>query len=132
MRLDASDPSSRIAIASTALLLALASCAWIRRNQALAQEELLLAAGFTARTPTSPGDRSDLATLPKFEFAERPGPDGTPVYVFPDPENCRCLYVGDGAQYARYRDLAAKRVEERRLDLKALVDDRAPYSQFAD
>ncbi len=66
----------------------------------------LRAAGFVARPADTPGRQALLRTLPPDRLTE--GRDlRSVVYVFPDMQNCSCLYVGDEVAYARMRAAAA-------------------------
>jgi hypothetical protein len=96
----------------TAILLAsIGGCAAIERQEAALgrqeaadTEKLLAAAGFR-RIPADSAERQhDLATLPPREIvAHRRG--AKTLYVYADPESCRCLYVGAPTAYAKYLQL---------------------------
>jgi hypothetical protein len=67
-------------------------------------ESVLTEAGFRPVPANSPQKLSHLRTLPAHRLIERTKA-GQPYYVYADPDNCKCLYVGDAAAYAKYRVL---------------------------
>jgi hypothetical protein len=86
-------------------LLALSACATIHRQEASDSEVLLKQAGFQVRA------EQDLANLPARQIVER-DEKGVPAYVFADPDNCRCVYVGAGKEYATLQKLRQQRLDE--------------------
>jgi hypothetical protein len=100
--------------ALTALLLAsaLAGCVpmeqSLHESQAADTEQVLREAGFRM----IPGDtkpRIDmLHALPPRTFTAVTR-DGRPWYVYADPSNCACLYVGNPASFQKYQRLARER-----------------------
>jgi hypothetical protein len=90
-------------------MVLLTSCATIRRLQARDTEELLTAAGFKKQLVDA-ADTKPHAT-PPYRLVSRTK-DGTVQYTYADPDNCRCVYVGDSEEYAEHQRLAT----ERRLD----------------
>jgi hypothetical protein len=91
-------------------MVLLTSCATIRRLQARDTEELLTAAGFKKQLVDA-ADTKPLDATPPYRLVSRTK-DGTVQYTYADPDNCRCVYVGDSKEYAEYQRLAT----ERRLD----------------
>jgi hypothetical protein len=97
----------------TLLILAatLGGCAAIERQeaatgqqQAADKEKLLAAAGFRIIPADSAERQHDLATLPPRRIvAHRRG--ARTVYVYANPQSCRCLYVGAPSAYAKYLEL---------------------------
>ena len=84
-----------------ALLLAVpmllgAACAVVQRDT----EQMLVAAGFHVR-PT------DTTELPPHRLVSRTK-DGNVVYMYADPDNCHCVYIGGSKEYSEY--------ERRRLE----------------
>jgi len=102
---------SRIAYLAVALVL-LSACAAIHRQEAADSEVLLKQAGFQARGADSPERQQDLVkSLPSRQIVER-DQKGTPEYIFADPDNCRCLYVGGQKEYAKLQELRQQRIDE--------------------
>ena len=66
---------------------------------------LLTQAGFRAVPATTPPEVAHLRTLPAHRVVERTK-NGKPYYVYADPDQCTCLYLGDASAYAKYRALA--------------------------
>jgi hypothetical protein len=92
-------------------LLALSACAAIHRQEAADSEVLLRQAGFQARAADSPERQQDLVKMPSRQIVER-DQKGTPEYIFADPDNCRCLYVGGQKEYAKLQELRQQRIDE--------------------
>ena len=67
-------------------------------------ESVFTEAGFRPVPANSPEKLSHLRTLPAHRLIERTKA-GQPYYVYADPDNCKCLYVGNAAAYAKYRVL---------------------------
>ena len=119
--------------ALTALLIAstLAGCAAlqqpIQESQASDAEQTLSEAGFRM----IPGDTKPRIDMLRALEARRITPvsrDGQPWYVYADPTNCACLYVGNPAQHQPYQQLA----RERQLTDEILVseDDALVWSAW--
>ena len=92
-------------------LLALSACAAIHRQEAADSEVLLRQAGFEARAADSPERQQDLVKMPLRQIVER-DQKGTPEYIFADPDNCRCLYVGGQKEYAKLQELRQQRIDD--------------------
>jgi hypothetical protein len=92
-------------------LLALSACAAIHRQEAVDSEVLLKQAGFQTRAADSPERQQELVKLPSRQIVAR-DQKGIPEYVFADPDNCRCLYVGGQKEYAKLQELRQQRIDE--------------------
>ncbi len=92
-------------------LLALSACAAVHRQEAADSEVLLKQAGFQARAADSPERQQDLVKMPLRQIVER-DQNGTPEYIFADPDNCHCLYVGGQKEYAKLQELRQQRIDE--------------------
>lgn len=92
-----------------AACLAAAACA-TPQQRASNREDLLTAAGFTARPANTPARVASLRSLPPNKVVQQTR-GSTVRYVYADPLVCACLYVGDQAAYGRYR----QEVFQRRL-----------------
>jgi hypothetical protein len=68
-------------------------------------EALMIKAGFQVRRADTPERLEHLKTLTPLKLV-RHDREGTPHYVFADPEGCQCVYVGNEAAYQQYRKLA--------------------------
>jgi hypothetical protein len=84
---------------------ALAGCAAIERQQTADTEKLLAGAGFQRRALAGAGQNQDFAGVPPLEVVARQEGANT-VYVYADPQSCRCVYVGGPEAYGEYRELA--------------------------
>ena len=85
-----------------------AGCATVHKNQARGTEDLLVAAGFTKRVATTPEGQAKLNALQPLKMV-RGIRNGEVIYVYPDPYNCKCAYVGGEQQYAEYKRLVMQR-----------------------
>jgi hypothetical protein len=87
------------------MVLTLGGCAAIARDDAATTENTLSAAGFKVRPITSPAESAMVASLPPNRLSRQI--NGSHVsYLYPDPINCKCLYVGGQTAYGRYQQLA--------------------------
>jgi len=92
-----------VALALALAALALPGCA-VPQNTAR-MEDLMIKAGFQVRRADTPERLAHLKSLTPRTLV-RHDRDGTPYYVFADPEGCQCIYVGNEAAYKQYRALA--------------------------
>ncbi len=89
--------------------LLLAGCVTPRQIEAQ-REDLLASAGFVPRAADTPRRKELLRTLPPNIFVSKVH-EGKQIYIFADPLVCGCLYVGDSAAYARYKqDVLQRRI----------------------
>lgn len=79
---------------------ALAACA---SQQIVTRDNLIAAAGFTAITANTPERKSEMLTLPRDRFVTRTAADKQLEYVYADPVDCNCLYIGNEENYAALR-----------------------------
>ncbi len=95
----------RSILVATALTLGavplISSCTTVA-DKAQGREDRLAAAGFVARPANTPEREAMLKRLPpnKFLILAR---GKTVNYVYADPKNCNCLYVGSSQAYSRYQ-----------------------------
>ncbi len=83
----------------------LVGCATIRKDETRNTENLLIAAGFTQKVATTAEGQAKLSALTPLKLV-RATKDGKVIYVYPDPYNCKCAYVGGEKEYAEYKRLA--------------------------
>ena len=77
-------------------------------QKAVEMERLLAASGFIMKLADSESKLAQLKELPQRKLvAQNWG--GKVRYVYADPSNCKCAYVGDEAAYKRFQDLAVQR-----------------------
>ncbi len=88
-----------LSIMGTALLLA--SCT-TDAETVQNKENSLAAAGFVVRPANTPAREAMLKRLPPNKFLTRTR-GKTVNYVYADPNNCNCLYVGTPQAYSNYR-----------------------------
>ena len=88
-------------------ILLLSGC--VSSQQQIAdQESLLSASGFQPRPANTPERVAMLNKLPPNRFAMQAHGNSF-TYIYPDPLGCGCVYFGDQADYARYRQTVAER-----------------------
>lgn len=80
-----------------------AACAVIQQDT----ERMLAAAGFQMRPADTAELQEDLRSIPAHRLVSRTK-DGNVVYMYADPDHCRCVYVGGSKEYSEY--------EHRRLE----------------
>jgi hypothetical protein len=109
--------------------LVLAGCAAM---ESASQESLLQKAGFQSRTPTTEKQKTAYQKLPAYQL-HRITLKGRTVYAYKD-EKTGVVYLGNQAQYAQYRQLAAnaKLKEEQITPAEASLEeeDMRTYSQW--
>jgi hypothetical protein len=114
-----------------ALGLFLAGCA--TKPSITKTENLLAAAGFRVQYADSPQKLSALAKLPAHKLVGRTK-DGKVVYVYADPEVCKCVYFGNENAYQNYRRMLFEQnvANEQRLtaDIDETVDVDLPLWGF--
>jgi hypothetical protein len=117
-----------VAVASLAVFCT--GCAAAERGHVMETEHLLSAAGFERRPADTAAKQAQLAALPPHELMAQPLPpdsQDTVGYVYADPEDCRCLFVGDAAAYQAYREMEfEQRLSEQRVLAASLYED-APF-----
>ena len=88
------------------------------------QETNLAALGFVARPADTPVREAMLKTLPPQKFLRRTR--GTKVnYIYADPLDCNCLYVGSPKAYAQYRQLQRLSVAVKEVRNTEFAEDMA-------
>ena len=103
-------------LALLVLTAALGGCASVTEN-------LLVKAGFQPRAAES-SERD----LPPREIVDRWDGEKT-VYLYADPDGCRCVYAGAAQEYERYHWLEARENVLREMDgaaINAAAIDDAP------
>jgi hypothetical protein len=117
------------ALAGVCVLLALAGCASM---EAASQESLLQKAGFQARTPTTAKQKAAYAALPAYKL-HKGTREGRTIYAYKD-EKAGVVYLGNQAQYAQYKQLAAnaKLKEEQFTPAETALEaeDMRTYNQW--
>jgi hypothetical protein len=122
---------SRLFLGSIATIcaLVLAGCAAM---ESASQESLLQKAGFQSRTPTTEKQKTAYQKLPAYQL-HRITLKGRTVYAYKD-EKAGVVYLGSQAEYAQFRQLAAKAKlkEEQFTAAQIALDekDAHTYSQW--
>lgn len=113
-------------LAIVALVVSLLpACTYIKRQDADQVESTLAAAGFKMKPADTPERLAKLQSMPvrKIVTDQR---DGETVYLYADPDFCKCLYVGRQEQYDRYQRLAIQRqIAQDRVQAAEMDEDAA-------
>ena len=108
---------TKLARWTIAAAIGLTGCATLQRAQAPDTEQVLAAAGFRIQLADPAGQ--PIEATPPYRVVSRTR-DGAIEYVYADPTNCKCLYVGGAKEYAEYRRLA----RERRMALDRAMSEQ--------
>jgi hypothetical protein len=98
--------------AAALALVSLAGCAAVERQEAADAETVLQAAGFRQAPADTTQREQSLKDLQPRQLFARTTRDGATRYVFADPYNCRCFYVGGEKEYAELQQLRKARIAE--------------------
>lgn len=85
-------------------LLVLAMLAAPAQAQTRAVDRQLMDAGFVMRPADTPGKMKKLQALTPYKFVTRTK-DGVRYYIYPDPTDCKCAFVGYQNAFDSYRDM---------------------------
>jgi hypothetical protein len=100
---------------ATLMVLVLAGCATVQRNEALDTEQVLAAAGFYMKLADTPEKLARLQTLTPRKLVPYVR-NGKTYFVYADPDVCRCLYAGTEENYQAYQRLGfEKRLTDEQL-----------------
>src|SRR5918995_5739901 len=109
--------------------LALAGCQSM--PQAVQQkEDLLSAAGFTPQPANTPQRLAAMKKLPPYKFVQQAN-NSQMVYVYADPIVCQCVYFGNQAAYAQYRQMVfQQRLADERQMTVAMAQDSFDFGPW--
>ena len=124
----------KIASPCLGLPLLLASCSTaLPKLEAPRMEQRLLAAGFVAVPADTAEKATKLQALPPYKLVKRRTKDtGEDVYVYADPTNCTCAYIGDPAQYAVFKDALSSMSDQEADALNAHMDTQEQMETATD
>ncbi len=104
-----------------------AGCAAMKRSEAAHTEDVLIAAGFTSKEPNSPEAWDKFKSLKPLKVIKTKK-DGQVIYVYPDPYNCKCVYVGNEKQYVEFKRLALqKQIADENLRAAQMWETGPPW-----
>jgi hypothetical protein len=107
-------------------------CAAVNKARASRAEDLLSAAGFVPKQPVTPEDLSRLEKAEPLKLV-RTTRDGKTLYVYPDPYNCKCVFVGSEKEYQEYRRLVEKkRLQDESIQVQQMQDFGYPGGPLED
>lgn len=80
------------------------------------KDDLLSAAGFVPQPANTTGRQAAMKKLPPNKFVQQAQGDQI-VYLYSDPIVCQCVYFGNQAAYAQYRQMVFQQnlADERRM-----------------
>ena len=100
-----------------------AGCATVNKGKTRNTEDLLIAAGFTRKVATTPEGQAKLNAIKPLKMV-RAKRDGEVIYVYYDPYNCKCAYVGGEQQYAEYKRLTIQqKIGEENFETPEMMED---------
>jgi hypothetical protein len=117
---------ARLAVVVVALSL-LPACSYFKRQDADQVESTLAAAGFRMKSADTPERLAKLQAMPVRKIFTKQR-EGETVYLYADPDFCKCIYAGRQEQYDRYqrlaieKQIAQERVQAAEMDESAAMD----------
>lgn len=120
-------------LATVALAASLGACAAIRKEEIHQKENRLIAAGFRMIVADTPERARQLSTMPANKLVARPLNDGSGkvFYVYADPKQCQCLYIGGPAQYAKLQQIKIQQ-EEASANIDAAMAEESAAMDMED
>lgn len=111
------------------LSIGLAGCQ--STQQAVQQkEDLLSAAGFIPQPANTPQRLAAMKKLPPNKFVQQTK-NSQVAYVYADPIVCQCVYFGNQAAYAQYRQMVfQKRLADERQMTAAMNQDAFDFGPW--
>ena len=91
------------AAAASAIIMLCASPAFAQRATGMLLED----AGFKMREANTPQKMERLRELTPHKLIARQK-NGVPYYLYADPDDCKCLFVGDKLAFENYRAMPAQ------------------------
>lgn len=121
---------SRLSLAATLAFGLLAAGCTTPQQRVADKEDLLAAAGFTVRPADTPARQAQLTSLPPHHFVQKDR-SGKVIYLYADPLDCACLYIGDQVAYDRYRQEVFQRHLAAQQALAAEINEDPAWSWSA-
>lgn len=106
-------------------LVAASACAGTQTKETMSFTSSLEAAGFTAKTATTPEQLAQLEAMPQNKLVAQEH-NGEPVYLFADAKGCKCLYAGSADDYAALQK--ANQAQKVADEHQASLDQAPPFS----
>jgi hypothetical protein len=109
--------------------LALAGCQSMPQS-VQQKEDLLSAAGFTPQPANTPQRLAAMKKLPPNKFVQQTN-NSQMVYVYADPIVCQCVYFGNQAAYAQYRQMVfQQRLADERQMTAVMAQDSFDFGPW--
>jgi hypothetical protein len=94
------------------------------------KEDLLSAAGFTPQPANTPQRLAAMKKLPPNKFVQQTN-NSQMVYVYADPIVCQCVYFGNQAAYAQYRQMVfQQRLADERQMTAVMAQDSFDFGPW--
>jgi hypothetical protein len=94
------------------------------------KEDLLSAAGFTPQPANTPQRLAAMKKLPPNKFVQQTS-NSQMVYVYADPIVCQCVYFGNQAAYAQYRQMVfQQRLADERQMTAVMAQDSFDFGPW--
>lgn len=94
------------------------------------KEDLLSAAGFIPQPANTPQRLAAMKKLPPNKFVQQTK-NSQMVYVYADPVVCQCVYFGNQAAYAQYRQMVfQQRLADERQMTAAMNQDAFEFGPW--
>ena len=94
------------------------------------KEDMLSAAGFVPQPANTPERQATLRKFPPNKFVQQVK-NNQMVYVYADPIVCQCVYFGNQAAYAQFRQMVfAKKLADERQMTAAMAQDAFDFGPW--
>ncbi len=116
--------SSRLCLTAVLVML-LAGCAAIEKQETRSTEQLLSAAGFDIKPADTPDKLATLQAMKQNKLVRRQTKDGRLQFLYGAAAVFRCVYVGDEQAYQRYENLEVQQqiaIADQESELDASMD----------
>ena len=109
--------------------LAVAGCE-TKAERIADKEDLLTAAGFKVRPADSPARQAQLKQLPANSFVTMVKGDQV-RYLYADPVDCNCLYIGDQKAYGAYKqEVFSRNLADQQQQTAELYSDQWNWGEW--
>lgn len=102
----------------------LTACAAMKAEDAIDKEQLLAAAGFKMQLADTPEKLAHLKTLTQQKIVTHEK-DGTNYYVYADATTCKCVYIGEDANYQHFQQLQTQKNIAQEQKMAAEMNENA-------
>jgi hypothetical protein len=90
-------------------------CAGTQKMSSIQMDELLVRAGFDLRTADTPNKLNFIKSLPQQKIVAKKQNEKLHYLYVVDTSSCKCMYVGDGQDYRRLRQMVKDHQMEEKM-----------------